>query len=128
MSRNFEYCRKLAIDLIEDSLKRHENNEFFAIGDVDELAALLDEKDIEEGALLDITHEFLSGWGDSAAHYWNYYEPLKKDDWPRLAKIILSDLKANREITDPQIISQFHFIKEPRISIIARIKSIINKI
>ena len=122
-----DYFRKLAIESIEEASKQHELEEYLSIGEnMSNFEALLDEEELKQGSSLHIALEFLSGWSDSAAHDWYHYEPLKKDDWPRMANIILSDLKANREISDPQILSEFRYIPKPKISIINRIKSLFN--
>ena len=123
MINKFEYFRKIAIESIEEALKKHEMKDYLSIADnIDNFETLLDEKDIHQGSLLHITLEFLSGWSDSTAHDWLYYEPLKKDDWPRMAKIILSNLKENKEITDPNILSEFRFIPKLKISIIDKVR------
>ncbi len=125
MANRSEYFRKLAIESIEEASKQHKLEECLSIGDnMDNFESLLDEEELKQGSSLHIALEFLSGWSDSAAHDWYHYEPLKKDDWPRMANIILSDLKANREISDPQIVSEFRYIPKPKISIITRIKSL----
>jgi len=118
----YEAARKLAIESIEKSLIAHESEEFFSIGDdLDEYELLLDKQELQQDSLLLITYEFLTGWSDSAAHDWYHWEPLKKDDWPRLAKIILNDLQANREVIDSEILSEFRYISEPKRSIISGI-------
>ncbi len=118
----YENSRKLAIEAIQKALDAHENQDFFSIGKyLDEYEVLLYKLEIEQGTLLLVAHEFLTGWSDSAAHDWYHWEPLKQEDWPRLAKIILQDLRANREVTDPEILSEFRYISEPKRSFISRI-------
>jgi hypothetical protein len=121
----YEESRKLAIVAIERALVAHEKQDFFSIGDeLDELEIQLNEQDLTQGSLLLIAHEFLTGWSDSAAHDWYHWEPMKKDDWPRLAEVILQDLHANREITNPELLSEFRVITKPKTSIVAKILSL----
>ena len=118
----YEESRKLAIEGIESALIAHEKQDFFSIGDELELLEIqIDKQEIPEGSLLLIAHEFLTGWSDSAAHDWYHWEPMKKDDWPRLAYVILKDLRANREVTDPELLSEFRFIAKPNASIVSKV-------
>ena len=125
MANVFEHFRKIAIYYFEDALKKHEAKDYLLIADnIDKFEALLDVKEIAQGSNLHLALEFLSCWGDSAAHDWYHYEPLKKEDWPRMGKIILNDLKANREISDPEILYEFYYVVEPEVSIITKIKTL----
>jgi len=121
----YEESRKLAIVAIERALVAHEKQDFFSIGDeLDELEIQLNDQELPEGSLLLIAHEFLTGWSDSAAHDWYYWEPMKKDDWPRLAEVILKDLYANLEVTDLELLSEFRIITKPKTSIVSKILSL----
>lgn len=51
-----------------------------------------------------------------------FYEGIKEADWPELAKIIIADLKADREITNELILEHF-FIKPKPKSVFKRIAS-----
>jgi hypothetical protein len=55
---------------------------------------------------------FWDGWIDARNHDWNYYKGIEKNDWPRLAKIIVDDLKCNREINETIILKHFDFRKK----------------
>jgi hypothetical protein len=54
-----------------------------------------------------IALEFWGSWLDSCEHDWFFYEPLKEADWPVLARRIIDDLRADREITDPVLLDKF---------------------
>lgn len=62
------------------------------------------------------------GWLDSSVHNWRFYEPIKARDWPRLARIIIDDLKADRDISDPIILSVFRLTAEDRAGCLERLK------
>ena len=118
----YEESRKFSIEAIENALVSHEKQDFFSIGDeLDELEIQLYKQELAEGSLLLIAHEFLTGWSDSAAHDWYHWEPMKKDDWPRLANVLLNDLRANREVTNTELLSEFRVITKPKTSIVSKI-------
>lgn len=54
-----------------------------------------------------IAFEFWAGWLDSSIHDWKFYDGIKSDDWPRLARLVAADLEADREISDPLVLSHF---------------------
>ena len=41
---------------------------------------------------------FLESWYDSSNHDWCFYEPLARDDWPRLGLELANDIEAERPI------------------------------
>jgi hypothetical protein len=43
---------------------------------------------------LRIALDFLDGWYDSSNHEWAFYEPLTRDDWPRLGQQLVKSLEA----------------------------------
>lgn len=122
----FDEARKLAIRCLEKALIAHENDDVFSIEDgLEEYELLMHREEIKANSLLCLALEFWSGWSDSAVHDWNFYEPLSKEDWPRLAKILLSDLKANREVTNKEIISNFNVTSKQKAgSILSRILTV----
>ena len=127
MSR-YEQSRILAINSIEAALAAHENDDILLIaGDFDRFDLLIPREQISANSLLFLTLEFWSGWSDSAIHNWHFYEPLTKEDWPRLAKILLSDLRENNEVTNQEIISQFSvFPKTKGKSFLSKIRSAVS--
>lgn len=105
---NYEEARNFAIRSIEKALEAHESGNVLSIEDgLEKFEVLIPREDLAPNSLLFLTQEFWSGWADSAIHGWHFYEPLGKDDWPRLARILLDDLRANREVTDSVIVSKF---------------------
>ena len=55
---------------------------------------------------------FWDGWIDARNHDWEYYKGIRAEDWPRLARGIVADLEADREITDELVRSHFDFKNE----------------
>src|SRR5581483_3994854 len=65
-----------------------------------------------------IALNFWDGWIDARNHDWQYYEGIRAEHWPRLARSIVEDLKAGREITDELVRKHFDFknqVDEPGI-------------
>jgi hypothetical protein len=56
-----------------------------------------------------IALNFWDGWIDARNHDWQYYEGIRTKDWPRLARSIVADLQADREITDEAVRKRFDF-------------------
>ena len=58
--------------------------------------------------------EFWGGWIDSRNHDWQYYDGIGAKDWPRLARTIVADLDADKEITDEVVLATFVFRNRPK--------------
>jgi hypothetical protein len=50
---------------------------------------------------------FWDGWRDARNHNWRYYKDISSEDWPNLAKIIIEDLKNERDITEEILLQHF---------------------
>ena len=119
----YEEARQLAINSLENALDAHKNNDLLSIENgFEKYEGLVSESNVPANSLLYLTLEFWAGWSDSAIHNWLFYEPLKKDDWPRLAVIILEALKENKEITNPVILESFRV--KPKTSLITKLKGL----
>lgn len=100
--------------LIEELLRSAEMHEAGQIWEIDGSWELL-EGDVlkpDTGPDFDkliIAFEFWSGWIDSRNHDWLYYEGIKMDDWPRLARQIVDDLNADRETVEERITRHFDY-------------------
>jgi hypothetical protein len=65
---------------------------------------------------------------DSSIHDWKYYDGIRSSDWPRLARLIIADLEADREISDPLVIARFGLKEEVnRPPILERVKRLFTK-
>ena len=63
---------------------------------------------------------FWDSWIDAWNHQWRYYEPIREQDWPVLAREIARRLREDREIEDPVIVKRF--APKPRGPLRARVK------
>ena len=107
----YEAARKFAIDSIEKALVAHERGDDSSIENgLEEFQGLIPREELAPNSLLLLTEEFWCGWSSCAEHDWQFFEPLGKDDWPRLARILLDDLTSNREVTDSVLLSEFRVV------------------
>jgi hypothetical protein len=58
---------------------------------------------------LTIALEFWAGWIDARNHAWKFYEGIEVSDWPRLARLIVEDLRADRETVDERVKRHFDY-------------------
>lgn len=64
---------------------------------------------------------FWDGWIDAWNHEWRYYEPIREEDWPVLAREIARSLREDREIRDPEVLRRF--APRPRAPLSTRIRA-----
>ena len=111
----YEQARLLAIESLQGALIAHREGKIHDIEDnLDDYDKLIPRDDITPNSLLMITLEFWSGWSDSAVHGWLFYDPMTENDWPRLAKVLIDDLKADREVTNKEILDIFSVDTTPK--------------
>ncbi len=61
---------------------------------------------------LHIALTFWDGWVDARNHGWPR-GPVSQQDWPMLARRVADDLEADREISDPTVLSRFDLVRHP---------------
>jgi len=104
----YDAARKHAITWLAHSLELHQAGNYLSIGDgYDEYDRMLPREGLDNDDPLIIALEFWASWADTAEHSWHFYPGFAKDDWPRLAKILLEDLKANRRVSDKTLLESF---------------------
>ena len=64
---------------------------------------------------LHIALAFWDGWIDARNNGWPR-GPIALADWPVLAERIASDLEADRELTDPVVLSRFDLVAHPKLN------------
>ena len=99
-------------------------------GRYSELAPLFQKVDVPETrgdgpqfAKIGLALNFFDGWVDASNHEWRYYEGFTRDDWPRLARIVATALRTDREIPAQQVLERFgvrQSVRDP--SILQRIR------
>jgi len=104
----YDAARKHAINWLTHSLELHEAGDYLSIGDgYDEYDRMLPRDGLKSDDPLIIALEFWDRWIDTAEHSWKFYPGFGKDDWPRLARILLEDLKASRVVSDKVLLESF---------------------
>lgn len=63
---------------------------------------------------LHIALNFWDGWADARNHDWQYYEPIREQDWPRLARTIAAQIGADEEVTELMVLDRFDFRKHKK--------------
>ena len=122
----YERARKVAVQGIENAIIAHNNEEYSVVEKgLEEYEMAIPRNEIEPNTLLFLTLEFWSCWADSANHgYWEFYPPIGKNDFPRLAAILLNNLTTNTEVTNEEIKSNFSVF--PSNSLITRLKGLLS--
>jgi hypothetical protein len=111
---------------LEAAARAHESGDLAAIeAGYDELDALLPHNDDPAFDKLHTALEFWDGWIDARNHDWLYYERIQEEDWPRLARGIVDDLRRDREISDERALQRFDSRRRTtRPSVWARLRGI----
>ena len=61
---------------------------------------------------LHIALSFWDGWIDARNHDWLYYEGIRAEDWPWLARGIVDDLRNDHEISDQRVLKHFELRRQ----------------
>jgi hypothetical protein len=73
-----------------------------------------------------IAWDFWDCWIDERNHEFPcFYKEVTKETWPQLARHIADQLSDNKEITEPRIVDNFVFKRQP--SLFSRMKSFFKK-
>lgn len=90
--------RQQVVLALHDAIIAHEEGRFEGIGAAyDRLfAAASADQDVEPA--LQVAVDFLDSWFDSSNHGWALYEPIGRDDWPKLADRLAADLDSGAPI------------------------------
>lgn len=108
---NYREAKQKLIDELVRSVEAQEAGKIWEIdGSLDQLEEeILTHNPEPEFDKLKIAIEFWSGWIDSRNHSWKFYEGIKASDWPQLARLIVDDLRADREPDDGRIKRHFDY-------------------
>lgn len=94
-----ENVKRTVVDGLKAAIAAHEEHRVFNIGDGRDAAAAINHDD----ARLSIALNLWEAWSDSATHNWLYYDGMKADDWPRLARLVIEAIEHDRPIDDAQL-------------------------
>jgi hypothetical protein len=96
--------RESAVDGLLRCADAHEAGDFRAIErefDAFEASLTQDASAIAHDVLL--AFGFWDAWTDSSNHDWKYHEPIRRDDWPHLAREIAESLRRRAPIVNPAL-------------------------
>lgn len=100
----------LVAGLLEDAAA-HDAGRYGEIGR--QLPAIRDSvarEDPSRNDRLRLALQFWNGWTDARNRHWptgDTTPPIGQSDWPRLARVLASDLAVDRDVTDPVITHRF---------------------
>ena len=119
----YDEAKHYLIDHLSRDVALHVAGDYWHVGDnFDEFDKNLPRNDDPKFKKLYIVLNFWDGWQDSRNHDWHFYKGISKNDWPRLAEIIIQNVKEEKEITGEIILE--HFDLKPREGIISKLKKI----
>lgn len=105
---------KIAAELRVDAAAQ-EAGDIRSVGQrFDELHAAAQLADPEYSDMAGAAFTFWDWWIDARNHDWQYYDGIRREDWPRLARHIADQLESSGEISDPALLLHFKRITESR--------------
>lgn len=109
----YDQAREHMIRGISSAAIAHESDNLSSIDHgYEEIDAVLPRVSDERFDKLHIVLNFWDGWIDSRNHNWMNYTGIGKDDWPRLARILISDLEHDKEVSETSVLKHFDFRKK----------------
>jgi hypothetical protein len=129
MKLSYSEVKQVTISGLCEAAFAHESGRLQAIEtSFDSLDANLPRDAGPEFDKLFIALNFWDGWIDARNHDWQYYEGIGAEDWPGLARRIIADIAADREITDGLILKHFDFrSRKDRRGILRRFAGILRR-
>ena len=105
MSNDYAENKQLMLYALRRAVAAHESGLFSNIeNDFDDMDGRLPREAGPEFDKLLVALRFWDCWIDASNHDWQYYKGMTKDDWPRTARRVITDLEAEREISDEAIL------------------------
>jgi hypothetical protein len=112
----YTQARDRLIEELRTNAGDHEANRYDAIGRrFDRLEHEFPTGDAPELGRLHIALTFWDGWIDARNNGWPR-GPIGEADWPALAKAVVEDLVADRDITNPMVLERFDIVTHPRLN------------
>ena len=100
--RSYAEARDALVKHLTQDATAHDEGRFHDIGGgYDNVAGSVPQRGGREWRDIYRALAFWDGWIDAKNHAWLYYEPIRREDWPVLARRIAGDLANGRKIIDP---------------------------
>ena len=125
---NYSDAKAEFISALAAAANAHESDEFASIAEgYEKLDGGLPRDSGDEFNKLFVALSFWDGWIDARNHDWQYYDPIRKEDWPELARKIVLDLEADQEIHDQIVLKRFGLQEKPQGVVKAVIEALFRK-
>lgn len=112
----YDTTRDTLVEQLRADAADHEAERYDAIGRrFDRLEHEFPTGTAPELGRLHIALTFWDGWIDARNNGWPR-GPIALADWPVLARRVADDLAADRDITDPMVLSRFDVVAHPRLN------------
>ncbi len=105
---SYDEAKSLMIQSLSQAADYHEAGTYKRLSDrFEEMDGGLPRGEGVEFSKLHTALRFWDSWIDASDHKWKYYPGIEADDWPVLARRIVVDLQADRDITDSLVLQWF---------------------
>jgi hypothetical protein len=112
----YAQARDAMVTELRGNADEHEAGHYDAIGRrFDRLEHLFPVGVAPELGRLHVALTFWDGWIDARNNGWPR-GPIRVEDWPRLARSVATDLEADRDVSDPLVLSRFDIVAHPRLN------------
>ena len=109
-----EACDALVTQLLQDA-DAHEAGHYDAVGRrFDAVEHRFPTGTAPELGRLHIALTFWDGWVHARNHGWPP-GPISESEWPRIARSVVADLQANRDVTDVKVLANFDIVAHPKL-------------
>ena len=109
-----EACDAIVTQLLQDA-DAHEAGHYDAVGRrFDAVEHRFPTGTAPELGRLHIALTFWDGWVHARNHGWPP-GPISESEWPRIARSVVADLQANRDVTDEKVLRHFDIVAHPKL-------------
>ena len=109
-------ARAALVTHLREEVAAHEAERFDAIGRrFDGVEHRFPRGTAPELGRLHVALAFWDGWIDARNHGWPA-GPIAAAAWPALARSVVSDLEADRDLTSPLVLARFDLVAHPKLN------------
>lgn len=116
MPMTYAEARDALVTHLSDDADAHDAENYDAIGRrFDAIEYRFPRGTDPELGRLHIALAFWDGWVHARNHGWPP-GPIRLDEWPRLARAIAADLRADRDLAEDQVLTHFDLVAHPQLN------------
>lgn len=113
---NYAEARDALVTHLCQDAEAHEAENYDAIGRrFDAIEYHFPRGTAPELGRLHIALAFWDGWVHARNHGWPG-GPIALAEWPQLARAVAADLRADRDVADPDVLAHFDLVAHPRLN------------